>query len=72
MARFDFSDDLCPPNRYREMYMVINLTFCGTWAGIFPFWAKCSLANSLSSCDQYVKNNPDKFREAYWAIKSVK
>eukprot|EP00873_Tetraselmis_striata_P003400 jgi/Tetstr1/423664/TSEL_014299.t2 len=70
MARFDFSAADCPPARFFDLYMVINLTFCGTWAGSFS-WLQCAFAHG-PSCDAYVRSDPREFGEAYWAIRSVR
>ena len=70
MARFDFTPDKCPQERYREMFMVINLTFCGTWAGGIN-WAQCWIPHGFS-CDAFVRDNPAAFEDAYWAIRHVR
>ncbi|KAK0209324.1 glycoside hydrolase family 16 protein [Desarmillaria ectypa] len=47
--------------------IVINLTFCGDWAG--NVFASSGCGNS--TCVNFVDNNPDKFKEAYWEINSL-
>jgi len=48
--------------------MVINLAFCGDWAGAV-FNGQCpGLGNT---CGAYVKKHPQAFPEAYWLINYV-
>jgi len=58
----------CPPSHFENMQIVINLTFCGDWAG-GVFSADCP---GLGSCNSYVQNNPSKFAAAYWSINYLK
>lgn len=52
--------------------IVFDTTFCGDWAGnIFSQDSTCS-ALGASSCQDYVQNNPEAFKESYWAINSLK
>jgi len=57
----------CPASHFKDHTMVINLTFCGDWAGQV-FNAQCA---GMGSCSDYVKNNPQAFNEAYWLINYV-
>lgn len=36
-----------------------------------PLWGQ-SCGNMGSSCDDFVKNNPEKFKDVYWLVNSVK
>jgi len=60
-------DAECPSSHFKDETMVINLTFCGDWAGAV-FASQCP---GMGSCGDYVKNNPQAFNEAYWLINSV-
>jgi len=63
----------CPSNHFNEMQMIINLDFCGTWAGnTFP--AMNGFPGGLASCEGYVGNpsNRDALSEAYWIINSIR
>jgi len=66
-ANFILGGD-CPASHFRDMSIVINLTFCGDWAGSV-FADNCP---GLGSCQSYVQNNPGKFQPAYWSINSLK
>jgi len=57
----------CPARHFDELQMVINLTFCGDWAGN-TFTQQCP---NNGTCDSFVKNNPSAFREAFWLINSL-
>jgi len=57
----------CPASHFKDHTMVINLTFCGDWAGQV-FNGQCP---GMGSCSDYVKNNPQAFEEAYWLINYV-
>jgi len=54
----------CPDVHFDDMSIVINLTFCGDWAGDL-FGTQCP---NLGTCNSFVQNNPQKFKEAYWLI----
>jgi len=58
----------CNPNHFMNMNLVIDLTFCGDWAG-GVFNADCP---GKGSCQSFVQNNPTSFTEAYWWFNSIK
>jgi len=57
----------CPVSHFVAESIVINLTFCGDWAGQV-FGNQCK---NMGACAAYVKGNPTKFSEAYWRINYV-
>jgi len=57
----------CPANHFQNEVIVINLTFCGDWAGNV-FASQCP---GMGTCNAFVQNNPRKFTEAFWSINSV-
>jgi len=57
----------CPANHFNDETMVINLTFCGDWAGA-AFGSDCP---NHGDCASFVRNNPKSFTEAYWLINSI-
>jgi len=57
----------CPVSHFVDEVIVINLTYCGDWAGQV-FGSQCK---NLGACNAYVKGNPTKFTEAYWRINYV-
>jgi len=65
-ALFDLGNN-CPDVHFEDEQIVINLTFCGDWAGNV-FGSQCP---GLGDCKTFVQKNPSKFSEAYWAINYV-
>jgi hypothetical protein len=66
VAKFDLGND-CTPSHFSQMQIIINLTFCGDWAGsVFG-----SMCPGLGDCNSYVQNNPNAFGNAYWLINSI-
>jgi len=57
----------CAPSHFSQMQIVVDDTFCGSWAGAF-FTANGCGAN----CTYFVQNNPQNFTDAYWAINYFK
>ncbi|KAI0081946.1 putative laminarinase [Panus rudis PR-1116 ss-1] len=49
--------------------VIINLTFCGDWAGIPSVF---NGAGCPGDCATYVNNNPGAFTNAYWDIAAVR
>jgi len=58
----------CPASHFHDNQMVIDLTFCGDWAGAV-FGSQCP---GKGACNDYVRNNPSAFKEAYWTIHYIK
>lgn len=56
----------------REMQLIINITFCGDWAG--EVWASSGAekATGVATCDAYVAGKPEMFADTYWEMGSVK
>eukprot|EP01100_Stratorugosa_tubuloviscum_P010861 TRINITY_DN473_c0_g2_i2.p1 TRINITY_DN473_c0_g2~~TRINITY_DN473_c0_g2_i2.p1 ORF type:complete len:326 (+),score=109.48 TRINITY_DN473_c0_g2_i2:85-1062(+) len=57
----------CPSSHFKSQQIIINLTFCGDWAGS-TFGQDCP---GLGNCNDYVKNNPSAFKNAYWLINNL-
>jgi len=63
-----FPDTQCDfPSHFWEHAIIINLTFCGDWAGGSYHESGCP-----STCDDYVNNNPDAFSNAYFDFASIR
>ncbi|KAJ3533428.1 hypothetical protein NMY22_g7338 [Coprinellus aureogranulatus] len=54
--------------KFGPQNIIINLTFCGDWAG----GATYSRAGCPGKCNDYVDKNPDKFKEAYFELGSLR
>lgn len=64
-ATFPFTPS-CPKNNFINNTLVINIDFCGDWAGTtFPIECK-------GDCATFVKNDPLSFNEAYWTFRDIK
>ncbi|RYO92954.1 hypothetical protein DL764_008056 [Monosporascus ibericus] len=56
---------------FKEHQIVFNTALCGQWAGrVFGSDPVC--ASQASTCEEFVAANPERFREAYWLINSLK
>ncbi|KAG8929808.1 hypothetical protein FRC03_011401 [Tulasnella sp. 419] len=62
-----FTDNTCDiKKKFGPNNLIINLTFCGDWAGNnYP-------ATCPQTCVDYVNNNPEAFKDAYFDIGSVR
>jgi len=66
-AYFQFGS-ACPNSHFKDHKIIFDLTYCGDWAGAV-FSSQCP---GKGNCNDYVKNNPAAFREAYWHIHYVR
>ncbi|EKM54599.1 glycoside hydrolase family 16 protein [Phanerochaete carnosa HHB-10118-sp] len=66
LAYFPFGDFCEYGGHFDAHIMVFDLTFCGDWAGTDFASAGCGF-----SCDDFVRNSPDAFEDAYWEINSL-
>ncbi|KAI0735577.1 2 beta-glucan [Earliella scabrosa] len=65
-----FVSDQCDINAHFGAHnIIINLTFCGDWAGI-PFFFN-ELGGCPGDCNTFVNQNPKAFSEAFWDIAGV-
>ncbi|KAJ3241937.1 hypothetical protein HDU78_001644 [Chytriomyces hyalinus] len=69
-AYFGFGNN-CQPSAFSTQQIVINLTFCGDWAG-GVFANQCSAAAGGRSCADFVSNDGRALSEAFFKIKGVK
>ncbi|KAJ4299304.1 hypothetical protein N0V90_004548 [Kalmusia sp. IMI 367209] len=51
---------------------IINITFCGSWAGGADDWNAQCAAETGTDCKSWVANNPDDFKDTYFEFNSVK
>ncbi|KAJ8586640.1 glycoside hydrolase family 16 protein [Rhizopogon salebrosus TDB-379] len=54
------------PSHFGPHNIVINLTFCGDWAGSVYPWSGCP-----STCVDYVNDNPSAFTNAYFEFNAL-
>lgn len=55
------------PQFFDAHQIIINLTFCGSWAGPKFISAGCG-----PDCNDFVDNNPQAFTEAYWELNALR
>ncbi|KAK4497435.1 hypothetical protein PRZ48_011886 [Zasmidium cellare] len=67
-----FTGDCDFSTAFRDMALIMNIDFCGDWAG--KTWEADGAANrtGVATCDEYVANHPTAFKDAYFDIASVK
>ena len=56
--------------RFKDLKIIFNTAFCGEWAG--KEWDTCAKKTAVSTCNDFVQDNPDAFQEAYWEIAGLK
>ncbi|MCJ1329307.1 hypothetical protein MMC10_005986 [Thelotrema lepadinum] len=60
-------------SHFKNMNLIFDTTFCGQWAGKPDVWsADPTCAAKAGTCADFVKNNPSEFKDAYWAVNSVR
>ncbi|RVX69220.1 hypothetical protein B0A52_07196 [Exophiala mesophila] len=58
-------------NFFSNNQIVFDTTFCGDWAG--NVWSSDPVCSSkASTCQQYVRDNPAAFKDAFWSINSLR
>ncbi|KAL8732623.1 MAG: hypothetical protein Q9166_002598 [cf. Caloplaca sp. 2 TL-2023] len=58
-------------SHFKDQQIVFDTTFCGDWAG--QVWEKDNVCGAKApTCEEYVKNNPKAFEEAYWTINALR
>jgi nicotinate-nucleotide pyrophosphorylase (carboxylating) len=58
--------------RFKDLRIIFNTAFCGEWAGREWEEKGCARKTGVDSCDDYVRDNPQAFTEAYWEIAGLK
>ncbi|KAH6917917.1 endo-beta-glucanase [Coprinopsis sp. MPI-PUGE-AT-0042] len=66
-AHFPSTDKCNIGEKFRDQNILINLTFCGDWAGNAYPKSGCPL-----TCVDFVNNHPEAFTEAYFDIGSLR
>jgi len=65
-----FVKDQCDiPGHFKQEKIIINLTFCGDWAGEYFNYLR---SGCPSSCVDFVNSNPEAFVDAYWDLRSIR
>ncbi|KAI8898197.1 concanavalin A-like lectin/glucanase domain-containing protein [Globomyces pollinis-pini] len=59
----------CEQSNFKNHRIVINLTFCGSWAGAPPVYEGDGCPGK---CEDLARDSPESFKEAYWNYRSLK
>ena len=57
---------------FKDMNIIFNTAFCGDWAG--KVWASsgCAKSTGVATCEQYVGQKPEVFKDSFWLVNYVK
>lgn len=67
---FSLDPRYCPKSHFRNMRLVIDLTFCGDLGNAF-FHEDCGAVAKHMSCRDFVLSHPEHFKEAYWSVRDL-
>lgn len=70
IARFTGKCDIA--EKFKNMKIVFDTTFCGSWAGGEWESGGCANKTGVSTCEAYVRDHPEAFVESYWEIAGLK
>lgn len=63
-----FSGDCDFATALRDMQLIINIDFCGDWAG--KVWSE-SGAKGVGTCEEFVGTRPEAFTESYFDVQGI-
>lgn len=69
-SQFSLADEVCPRSHFKNMRLVIDITFCGD-LGKATYEEFCPEVAKEHSCRDLVMNHPETFSEAYWSIRTL-
>jgi hypothetical protein len=56
---------------FKDQQIVFDTTFCGDWAG--NTWGdSCAAKTGVQTCNDYVRDNPEAFTNAFWTVNALK
>ncbi|KAF2278504.1 uncharacterized protein EI97DRAFT_431731 [Westerdykella ornata] len=59
--------------RFKDLRIIFNTAFCGEWAGQEDVWgSSCKEKTGFETCEEYVREKPEVFEEAYWEIAGLR
>jgi len=71
-AEWILDDGWCPKDKFTGQRFIINTTFCGDWAGGVWHSGGCAQQTGYNSCNDYVRKNPQVFKNTYWTVNHLK
>ncbi|KAM7186686.1 putative mixed-linked glucanase, partial [Rhypophila sp. PSN 637] len=77
---FFLNENTCDvPRAFKDMRLVIDVTFCGDAAGNQGLWgasagdmSKCSGITGETWCPNYVNNHASEYADVYWEVEDIK
>ncbi|KAJ4245089.1 hypothetical protein NW762_014300 [Fusarium torreyae] len=57
---------------FKGQTIIINTAFCGDNMDQELWDGECKASTGAATCDAYVTNNPEAFKESYWLFNSIK
>ena len=58
--------------KFRNLKIVFDTTFCGAWAGTEWESGGCAKKTGVETCEAYVRDYPDVFAQSYWEVAGLK
>ncbi|TAQ88813.1 hypothetical protein B7494_g2862 [Chlorociboria aeruginascens] len=58
-------------NHVKNQHIIINTDFCGDWASGTWSSSGCAASTGVSTCQEYVQDNPTAFTSAFWTFNSL-
>ncbi|KAF1975265.1 hypothetical protein BU23DRAFT_458969 [Bimuria novae-zelandiae CBS 107.79] len=55
---------------FKDLNIIFDTTFCGDWAG--NTWSTSTCASKAPTCNEYVRDNPEAFQNAFWSVDALK
>ncbi|CAE8690579.1 unnamed protein product, partial [Polarella glacialis] len=70
---FSLSPEKCHPGHFKDMRIIFDTTFCGDFAGDPGLFKQhCpAQAQKYRNCDNFVRSEPQAFKEAYWSVTAL-
>ena len=67
-----FSGQCSIDQHFKDMNIVFNTAFCGDWAGKVWTSSGCAKSTGMATCEQYVGQKPEVFKDSFWLVNYVK
>ncbi|KAI5292364.1 hypothetical protein KEM52_006419 [Ascosphaera acerosa] len=65
-----FHGDCDFEEKIKDQIIIFNTAFCGDWAK--NRWESSGCSAKAATCEEYVQNNPEAFKDVYWSINWMK
>jgi hypothetical protein len=69
-SQFSLAGEVCPSSHFKNMRLVLDITFCGD-LGEPTYKHMCPELAKEHSCRDLVMNHPEAFAEAFWSIRTL-